>query len=546
MPHPERDFTKRIAAGLKRKSIITPSVWAQNYRIMGSPEPGPCNFNRRPYLRELHDSPAEVNVIRKAAQLGLTETALDVILFHMDMYSRDALYVLPNKGDARDFSAGRFDPAIELSPHIRGMFSDTKNVGHKRAGSANLYIRGGRSASGLKTIPVSVLILDELDEMSKRAVALALERQSGQDYRLTWMISTPTVENFGVSEQFDLSTQEWFYFPCIHCGRQITLRFPDSMEVVGETPSDPKVHESYYKCYECGGKLPQESKPEWLQPGVWVPEQPNRLIRGFALNQMFSPTVSPGQFAISYLKGLSDPADAQEFHNSKCGIPYVIPGGRLTDDVVKNCIGNYTNGNSPITGQCRTIGIDVGGRWLHYEVDEWTLPSGSNDINRDSYCICVEQGKVQQFEEIDLIVQRLGVHFGVVDGQPERRKSYELASRHYGRFAICFYSRGDQGRAINHNTSELKVTVDRTSWIDTALNRFRNKSIAIPADVSLEYREQLTNLVKRYDKDELGNPEVVYMAIGPDHYAHARTYSEIALTTFLPSASMSYNMESPL
>jgi hypothetical protein len=112
--------------------------------------------------------------------------------------------------------------------------------------------------------------------------------------------------------------------------------------------------------------------------------------------------------------------------------------------------------------------------------------------------------------------------------------------------AICFYSRGQGGRAINHNEDELKVTVDRTSWIDLSLNRFRQKSITIPADVSLEYMEHLVNLVKRFEKDEIGHQEVVYLAIGPDHYAHARTFSEIALATFLPKISQSYNTESPL
>jgi hypothetical protein len=41
--------------------------------------------------------------------------------------------------------------------------------------------------------------------------------------------------------------------------------------------------------------------------------------------------------------------------------------------------------------------------------------------------------------------------------------------------------------------------------------------------------------VRTYEKDEHGNPEATYVNTGPDHYAHALCYADIALT-FVPSA----------
>ena len=81
--------------------------------------------------------------IRDRLVTGVQTCALPI--YHLDMHSRDALYVLPRETDARNFSAGRFDAAMELSPHIADMFTHVKNVGHKRARAANLYIRGGQS-----------------------------------------------------------------------------------------------------------------------------------------------------------------------------------------------------------------------------------------------------------------------------------------------------------------------------------------------------------------------------------------------------------------
>jgi hypothetical protein len=127
----------------------------------------------------------------------------------------------------------------------------------------------------------------------------------------------------------------------------------------------------------------------------------------------------------------------------------------------------------------------------------------------------------------------------VIDSQPEHRKSYEFASRFWGNVKLCVYGRGINGKQIvvgrdDHGqiVDEHLVTVDRTSWLDLSLGRFRNKGMLIlPVDVPTEYREHLKALVRVYSKDVDGNPVGRYEKgeQRPDHYAHARNYSEIAL-----------------
>ena len=76
------------------------------------------------------------------------------------------------------------------------------------------------------------------------------------------------------------------------------------------------------------------------------------------------------------------------------------------------------------------------------------------------------------------------------------------------------------------------ATCDRTNWLSCTLRRFKiNPSrIWLPADISLEYREHIKNLVRTYERDEHGNPEAVYVATGPDHFCHSLVYADIALT----------------
>jgi len=47
--------------------------------------------------------------------------------------------------------------------------------------------------------------------------------------------------------------------------------------------------------------------------------------------------------------------------------------------------------------------------------------------------------------------------------------------------------------------------------------------------VSHEYREHIKAPVRTYEKDPEGNAKATFVTTGPDHFAHAQNYAEIAL-----------------
>jgi hypothetical protein len=509
---------------------------------MGRPYAGPWTFRRHPWLEGMHNSKAEINVGQKAAQMGYTETVLNTSFYYIDMHGVDVLYVLPSKTpDASDFSAARFDAALSLSPHLSKLFSNTKNVGHKRAGNTNFYLRGAKSRSGLKSVPVGVLILDEKDEMNQANIPLARERQSGYDISVTWEISTPTIDGFGINETFNDSTQNEFFFKCKSCSlegnpRWINLTWPEAIEICGESFDDPRIRESYIKCPLCGAKIPHLQTYEWLAGGRWIPQFEDKDIFGWGINQLYSstPKTSPANIVHQYFKAKVNPADEQEFFNSKLGKPHIVEGARVTEKDIDKCIGDYVTLNANHNGLV-TMGVDVG-TYLHYEIDRWHTGQYSVDINAEARCQVLAVGKALHFEELDKLMQRYGVTFAVVDMQPERRKAYEFAVRFWGIVRLCIYGRGIQGKYIHVSSeddtnNELNVLVDRTSWIDLALSRFRSNMITLPKDIPTEYKNHIKSLVRVYEKDKDGNPIAKYVKAGSDedHFAHARTYSEIAL-----------------
>ena len=179
---------------------------------MGEPFPGPYSFKYHNWCQGISDSEASFNIAMKSAQMGVTEICINRALYTVDVLKRDVLYVLPTLTAASDFSKARFGTALLHSPYLKTVFTDTNTVGLKQAGGVNLYIRGSKGRTGLKSIPVSTLILDEMDEMDQEAIGLALERLSGQVIKNVWAISTPTIPKYGIHKLFLQGTQEHFFF----------------------------------------------------------------------------------------------------------------------------------------------------------------------------------------------------------------------------------------------------------------------------------------------------------------------------------------------
>lgn len=525
----EKDFFQRLSSGLSRYSIASCSEWAVRYRVMGKPFPGQWSWDHHPWLKQMHDDPSELIVGQKSAQMGFSECALNRTFYSIDIHGKSVLYILPaTTPDAKDFSTGRFDPALELSPHLRDLFSDVTNIGHKRAGSANLYVRGSRSRSQLKSIPVSDIVVDELEEMNQDNVALAMERTSGQVEKSVFELSTPSVDGYGINKQFLRSDQKHFFFQCPHCSRRIELTFPESLVITANSPDDPSIERSHVICTACKHPIDHRMKYQYLTAsGIWVPTVKDTNVSGYHINQLYSSTVHPSNIAKYFLLAQVDPAYEQELYNSKLGLPHTVEGSRVTDEDILACQGGYTSLASATSNKIRTIGIDVG-KWLHVTIEEWELNvHPSDDVSLAAQARVIHMQKYLSFEEIPDLIRRYVILGGVIDANPETRKALELCQLFPGILRRCYYNRGVSGRKLIA-VDDLTVGVDRTSWLDLSLGRFRSRKITLPKDTHAEYISHVKALVRIYEKDEDGNPFGRYVHTKDDHYAHSRNYSEIA------------------
>jgi transcription elongation factor Elf1 len=367
--------------------------------------------------------------------------------------------------------------------------------------------------------------------MVQEHIPLAFERQSGQDEKLSWLISTPSIQNVGIHSFFSNSTQEHFMFKCPKCGRTTELTFPESLVITADSITDPKVNDTHLICKECKGRLDHETKIDWLSNAFWVPTYSDRDIRGFSVNQFYSTTVTPVEMGISYLRGISNAADETEFFNSKLGQVHIVEGAKVNDINIDECKKSHKNNDLPPNNALITMGVDVG-KWLHVEIDQWFVKGLSGaDANILAMCKVIHYTKVKDFEDLDLLMRKYRVMSCVIDANPERRKALEFANRFYQQVKLCFYGRGVTGKQIHVAKDEPTITVDRTSWLDLSLGRFKNQRIMLPLDINLEYREHIKAPVRVYKKDADGCEVGTYVKgdNDQDHYAHARNYSELAL-----------------
>lgn len=536
-------LAQKIAEGLKRKAVKTCSQWAEAYRMMGQPFPGKWNWDHHPWLYEMHNADAPKLVGQKAAQMGFTEWALNKTFYSMDILGVSALYILPSDDDASDFSAARFDKALDLSPYLSNFFSEVKNVGHKRAATSSLYVRGSRSRSKLKSIDTALIVFDEMDEMHQANISLAEERQSGQraETQQILEISTPTIEGFGINRDFSLSTQEHFMFKCPSCKRHIELTFPDSIVITAESELDPRLKDTHYICKLCKAKLEQADKVNFLKckhlggTAHMVPSYSDREWRGFYVPQMYSMTVTPQKFAASFLRGKNDPTEETEFYNSKVGVPHAVEGAKINDTQLMECTLPYDKGKVP-KKNVRTIGIDVGAV-CHFVIEEWEFlrqPKPGIPLNDHAIPYVLYEGhtsgKASDFDELDQIMYNWEIDGGIIDSEPERRQAYQFATRHHGKILLVDWLHSQQGRqVIIGPEEEYSIKCNRTSWLDLALGRFKSRGIRLPRNKSTEFCNHIKAPQRVYKKDRYGNPFAVYESLSADHLAFARTFSEIAL-----------------
>lgn len=317
--------------------------------------------------------------------------------------------------------------------------------------------------------------------------------------------------------------------------------------VKGESVEDPEAANSFIRCHlpSCHGVLPHAEKHKWLAPGVWTPTAVNAdaNTRGFTLNQMYSPVVTPHAFSIKYHRGRGDEAARREFHNSALGQPYVEDGSQVCDAHIDACIKDYALEQcypKPGDKSLITLGIDQGG-FHHWCAVKWTLRGTTGDANDRAIGRLIGCGRVlcdDWDEGVGRLMRMYQVKMAVVDCFPDQTSARRFARRFAGYVWACQYVVGRGAREITRFEDQYGANiakVDRAGWLSKSLGRIMVGEAELPRDLPFEWRRQCKNLIREYKRGVDGNYQADYVRLSDDHYAHAWNYAEIALNILDPS-----------
>jgi phage terminase large subunit GpA-like protein len=361
------------------------SEYVEGHRILppGTPFAGPWQNSRTPYSVEIMDnaspfSPIIYQAIMKAAQLGLTAAAENIIAYWMDEYPTEVLYVSATETGLEKWSTKRLDPLIDSCGFRERIYAQTESKGSRRTGDkifSKQFLGGAldmvsaQSASGLRSDSKRIVIIDEVDGAPK-----LLRTGEGIYLKVVWArtnawshkkkvtaISTPTTfEDSLIYQEYLQGDQRKFIVPCPLCGEEQILEF----ERLKPDTKAGKLINVYYECPKCEEALFNHHKNFMLNNGVWRPqitEISKQNMRSYQIGSIYSPV---GMFSWmelyqEYLDAQSTPDGMASFTQLYLGEPYQEKGARPDLQKVIELVGVYNEGKIPDGVLFLTMSVDV-------------------------------------------------------------------------------------------------------------------------------------------------------------------------------------------
>ena len=416
---------------------------------------------------------------------------------------RGVIYWQPTTGLVRDFVASKLDPFIDENlDHIyRAISNQTQNLGLKFLFGIPTFWRGLESKVGVKAISGDAAIYDEYDEADPSQIKQAEKRLSASTIKLWRRLSTPTIPDYGINKDFQLTDQRHFAFRCGSCSSWNILEeyFPRCFEM-------GKDGHYFHACQKCRKQLD-------ISKGTWV-KNCNSPTTGYQISQLYSPFVSPDEIMHEF-QTTEFPG---HFHNHVLGIPWLSSEDKVSEaQVLSLCDPQILmRGDSVVP---TVMGIDQGSK-LHCVV---LLPTG--DKQRLVWC-----GELDNFEQVDNVITKFKVSEFVIDALPEMRKARELVEKHKYKGWLCYYNDNQKGNYAWKEDDRI-VSVNRTESLDVGTLSIHRCRLLLPQRVPMieMFAKHCSNIAKVCEEDqETGAKKYSYKRLGPDHLRHAFNYAQIA------------------
>ena len=414
-----RAYLATLAQSLRPPPRLNVAEWAEKYRYVsaesGSPFPGKWENSRAPYLVEVMEvlSPSDPSTevtVKKSAQTGFSETAINLVGFTIDHAPAPILYVLSSLDEASKFNKTKLQPSIDATPVMLSKLAPTKSRdeegstgGFKRFRGGFMVLTGANSSKGLQMISAKVAICDEITEFPSESgergdpLDQIKIRQLAYDelgYKRYLLSTTGIKASSGASggcritEKYDLSDQRRFYVQCPQCGIYHVLHWENM-----HWRSDTVPHGAYMTCPANGCIIEHYHKKRMVEQGRWIKTypgadcppatfDPDQLDRyrartsggrqpGFHIWQAYSPFAAWNTAVAAWIEAQGNPRKLKVFVQQVLGEAWEERGEAPEWERLYQNRDDYRFGTIPRGGLVITAGCDVQKDGIYFQVVAW-------------------------------------------------------------------------------------------------------------------------------------------------------------------------------
>lgn len=445
----------------KQPKRMSASQWADENRVLEplfASEPGPWRSDRVPYAREWMDS-AALSWVRRvtlmaSTQVGKSEALNNIAGFYIHQKPSPTMFVLPNRDAARLAAERRVLPMVQASQSLFDELTDrahdvkNREIVFKRS---VLYMRSAQSPTDLASVPVRLVLGDEVDKWprwsGKEADPLSLVSERTRTFHdhVIVIASTPTTRDGCIFREYHQGDQRKYHVPCPHCeGMQVLVWQQvkwDSQKV--RTSMDMRAaRDAWYECTHCKARIDDVHKRDMLRQGIWVPE--GKTVeewqnggadadkydqRSYHIWAAYSPWLTFWKIVTAFLEAKDEPARLQNFTNSWLAEVWEERLEATSDDAIQSCVSDYEEHTVPSEALVITAAVDVQGDYMVYQVCAWGV---------DEECWIIATARVETWEQLRTEVfkgwgkQELWPRCVAIDSRYRRDEVMEFVRRNNG------------------------------------------------------------------------------------------------------------------
>lgn len=328
-----RFLRKATAEAIAPDPELLVSQWADQHRRLStkaSAIAGQWMTSRTPYLREIMDAmslshPCGAGDFAKGTQIGGSEALYNAIGYTVAEVPCSMMLVMPTVDTAQLVSQQRLQPMIDETPVLSKKLGaqksrDTVNTTLKKDYPGGLLLlRGANSGPGLRSAPIRVLLMDEIDAYPDDVdgegdpCVVAEKRTDSFGARAkVFSCSSPKIKGQSrIERRYQRGTRARYYVPCPHCAHEQWLQWgqirwemefkcehlcsacgsvselqpyekpdqcahcaaPVKAEDLRATRTDD-VAEAWYECAACTQRIDEHHKTLMLERGRHIHEAP--------------------------------------------------------------------------------------------------------------------------------------------------------------------------------------------------------------------------------------------------------------------------------